>query len=283
MERFATSLLGEAKTLLLATDGSPFSDGAIQEAIFFGQACRARIIVLHVVQSQAESIHSANFAIRQAQQECAPHLDQIRKMADDVGVQLEVVVVGSSKPEKTIVEQAQLRHADVILMGRQGKTGHLSRLVGKMTARVISQRFPRVLVAPKDFIITGNQILLAVDDSENSRQVILEALALGRTCVTLQGMTVMTVIKDENDRLQAQGLVDSVCEQARQDGLPIPCHTVVEVGDPAERIITVAQQRMVDMILLGSPGKAGMMKMLLGHVTENVIGRAHCAVLVISA
>jgi nucleotide-binding universal stress UspA family protein len=283
MERFATSLLGEAKTLLLATDGSPFSDGAIQEAIFFGQACRARVIVLHVVLSQAESIHSANFAIRQAQQELAPHLDHIRKMADDVGVQLEVVVVGSNKPEKTIVEQARLRHADVILMGRQGKTGHLSRLVGKMTAKVISQRFPRVLVAPKDFIITGSQILLAVDDSENSRQVILEALSLGRTCVTLQGMTVMTVVKDETDQPRAQALVDGVCDQARQDGLPIPCQAVVEVGEPAERIIAVAQKNQADMILLGGPGKKGVMKMLMGHVTENVIGLAHCAVLVISA
>ncbi len=283
MERFATSLLGEAKTLLLATDGSPFSDGAIQEAIFFGQACRARVIVLHVVLSQAESIHSANFAIRQAQQELAPHLDHIRKMAGDVGVQLEVVVVGSNKPEKTIVEQARLRHADVILMGRLGKTGHLSRLVGKMTAKVISQRFPRVLVAPKDFIITGSQILLAVDDSENSRQVILEALSLGRTCVTLQGMTVMTVVKDETDQPQAQALVDGVCDQARQDGLPIPCQAVVEVGEPAERIIAVAQKNQADMILLGGPGKKGVMKMLMGHVTENVIGLAHCAVLVISA
>lgn len=282
MERFATSLLGEAKTILLATDGSPFSDGAIQEAIFFGQACRARVIVLHVVLSQAESIHSANFAIRKSQQELAPHLDHIRKMADDGGVQLEVVVVGSTKPEKTIVDQARLRHADVILMGRKGKTGHLSRLVGKMTVKVISQRFPRVLVAPKDFIITGSQILLAVDDSNNSRQVALEALSLGRTCVTLQGMTVMTVVKDESDQPQARALVDGVCDQAKQDGLLIPCQAVVEVGDPAERIIAVAQKRKVDMILLGGPGKKGVMKILMGHVTENVIGLAHCAVLVIS-
>jgi nucleotide-binding universal stress UspA family protein len=152
-----------------------------------------------------------------------------------------------------------------------------------MTARVINQRFPRVLVAPKDFIITGSQILLAVDDSENSRQVILEALSLGRTCVTLQGMTVMTVVKDETDQPKAQALVDGVCDQARQDGLLIPCRAVVEVGDPAERIITVAQKSTVDMILLGGPGKKGVMKMLMGHVTENVIGLAHCAVLVISA
>ena len=59
MDRFATSLLGEAKTLLLATDGSHFSEGAVQEAIFFGQACQAKIVVLHVVRLATESIGAA--------------------------------------------------------------------------------------------------------------------------------------------------------------------------------------------------------------------------------
>ena len=134
MDRFSTSLLGEAKTLLVATDGSRFSEGAIQEAIFFGQACSAKVIILHVVGIQAESISAANFAVRQGQQELVPHLDHIRAMARDSGVEIEVVVVGSSKPEKTIVEQARLRGANVILMGRHGKGGRLSLLVGKMTS-----------------------------------------------------------------------------------------------------------------------------------------------------
>ena len=122
MERFSTSLLGEAKTLLIATDGSQFSEGAIQEAIFFGQACQAKVIVLHVVIVQAESISAANFLVRQGREEIAPHLDHIRAMAKDGGVELEIVVVGSSRLETTIVEQARLRGADVILMGRRGKT-----------------------------------------------------------------------------------------------------------------------------------------------------------------
>jgi nucleotide-binding universal stress UspA family protein len=37
------------------------------------------------------------------------------------------------------------------------------------------------------------------------------------------------------------------------------------------------------MILLGGRGKGGIAKMLKGHVTENVIGHAHCAVLVVTA
>ena len=283
MERFSTSLLGEAKTLLLATDGSRFSDGAIQEAIFFGQACRARVVVLHVVSTQVESISAANFAVRQGQQEMAPHLDHIRTMARDSGVEIEVVVVGSGKPEQTIVEQARLRKADVILMGRHGKTGRLALLVGKMTAKVIAQGFPRVLVAPKDFIITGSRVLVAVNDSPNSRRAAEEALSLGRACATLQRLTVMSVARRDEERLRARQLVDEVCAQGNREGLAIPCDTLVEVGDPAECIVAAARDQEVDMILLGGLGKKGVAKMLMGNVTEKVIGRAHCAVLVVTA
>jgi len=283
MERFATSLLGESKTLLLAIDGSLFSEGAIQEAIFFGQACRAKVIVLHVVPVQAESIGAANFAVRQGREQLAPYLDRIRAMAKDSGVELEVVVVGSSKPENTIVEQARLREADVILMGRHGKAGRLALLIGSMTGKVIAQGFPRVLVAPKDFIITGTQVLLALNDSPNSRQAAKEALSLGRTCTTLQKITVLTVAEQEKDCEAARQLAKAVCDQAVREQLPVPCEPLVVVGKPVDRIVEVAQDRQVDMILIGSRGRRSLSKMLGGQVTEHVIGRAHCAVLVVNA
>lgn len=282
MERFSTSLLGQAKTLLLATDGSPFSDGAVQEAIFFGQACRARVVVLHVVRTEAESIRAANSTVMQRRQEMDPHLDQIRKMARDSGVEIEVVVVGTGSPEKTIVEQARLRKADVILMGRHGKTGRLSLLVGNMTAKVIGQGFPRVLVVPKNFLITGSHILLALDGSANSRLAAQEALSLGQTCTTLNRLTILSVVKKGEEQVRARAMVDEVCAQYRQDGLTVACEPLVLAGSPAALIVEAARDRQVDMILMGGRGKGFMAKMLMGRVTENVIGRAHCAVLVVT-
>ncbi|OQX08855.1 MAG: universal stress protein UspA [Desulfobulbaceae bacterium A2] len=283
MDRFSTSLLGEAKTLLLATDGSHYSDGAIQEAIFFGQACGARVVVLHTVNADAESLSAAHSAVMQRQHEMEPHLNQIRKMAQDSGVECEVVVVATSSPEKTIVEQAALRKADVILMGRHGKTARLSLLVGSMTAKVIGQGFPHVLVVPKDFLITGAQVLLALDGSANSRLAAEEALSLGRKCRTLQRLTIMSVSKREDELSAAQALVDEVSAKAREEGSRVSCETLVQVGNPVELIVQAAKERNVDMILLGGKGKSSMAKMLMGHVTENVIGRAHCAVLVVTA
>ena len=192
--------------------------------------------------TQAESIGAANYAVRQGQQELAPHLDHIRKMAEDSGVEIEAVVVGSNKPEQTIVEQARLREADVILMGRHGKTGPLSLLVGKMTAKVIAQGFPRVLVAPKDFIITGSHVLVAVNDSANSRQAMQEALKLGRTCTTLQRMTVMAVV----DRVTSSKVLNRWSRRSAPRASRLECvlpfEPLVLAGDPADRIIEAARK-----------------------------------------
>lgn len=281
MERFSTSLLGQASTLLLATDGSHFSEGAVQEAIFFGQACQAKVVVLHVVPVDAESIKAANSAVMKRQHELTPHLDQIRRMARDSGVELEVVVVGSIKPERTIVEQARIRNADAILMGRHGRAARMSLLVGSMTAKVIGQGFPRVLVVPKDFLITGASVLLAVDGSPNSRLAAQEALSLGRTCSTLERLTVMSVAAKGNDMDQARALVDDVIGRCLQAGLPAVCDPLVRSGNPAKLIVETAKERNVDMILIGGRGKRFMPKMFMGGVTEQVIGKAHCAVLVV--
>ncbi|ADW18446.1 UspA domain-containing protein [Desulfobulbus propionicus DSM 2032] len=283
MECSGTSLLGEAKTLLVATDGSPFSEGAVREALFFGQACHARVIVLHVVHTQVESINAAHFAVRQGQQDLTPHLERIRVMAQDSGVAVEVVVIGSSTPEKAIVDQARLRQADVIVMGRHGKSGRLSLLVGKMTAKVIAQGFPRVLVAPRDCTINGSRILLAANDSANGRRAVEEALGLSRACAGLERLTVLTVAGREEDRPQAEALVAEICGQARRQGLRIPWEPLVAVGDPAACIVEAAQVQHVDMILIGGRGRGGVAKLLKGHVTEKVIGQASCAVLVVSA
>jgi nucleotide-binding universal stress UspA family protein len=47
-----------------------------------------------------------------------------------------------------------------------------------------------------------------------------------------------------------------------------------------EVIAAAAQERNVDMILIGGHGK-GLSKLLMGHVTEKVIGKTQCAVLVV--
>jgi universal stress protein A len=50
-------------------------------------------------------------------------------------------------------------------------------------------------------------------------------------------------------------------------------------GDPATEIVRVAQEEGVDLIVLGTHGRTGLTRLLMGSVAENVVRRAPCPVL----
>lgn len=60
-------------------------------------------------------------------------------------------------------------------------------------------------------------------------------------------------------------------------GLEIKDH-MVEIGQPAERILELAKRLNVDQIIMGSRGLSPLKELLLGSVSERVVRGAHCPV-----
>jgi len=58
---------------------------------------------------------------------------------------------------------------------------------------------------------------------------------------------------------------------------------LLEEGDPATAILQVAQERRCDLIVLGTHGRRGLGRMLLGSVAEQVVRKAPCPVLTVRA
>ncbi|MGR0482864.1 MAG: universal stress protein [Candidatus Electronema sp. V4] len=276
-------LIGRAEVIALATDGSSYTDGAAQEAIFLAQACGAKLVVLHVIPIDAESEFGAGIlsTVESLSEEISGHVDKILKMAKDANVVCEAFVEESYQPDKTIVELALREKADILIMGRHGRAGLLKLLVGSMTAKVIGRGFPKVLVVPKDFAIGGEKVLVAVDGSESSDLAVEEAVGMGENCSNLKEVYAVSVASSEDGLAQAQELVEAVCKKGFEKAPHVAFHPLALIGKHAPEVITAAaRERNVDMILIGGHGK-GLSKLLMGHVTEKVIGKAHCAVLVL--
>ncbi len=53
------------------------------------------------------------------------------------------------------------------------------------------------------------------------------------------------------------------------------------VGEPAAEIVSFAQGRGVDLLVLGTHGRTGLEHALMGSIAERVVRRAHCPVLTI--
>ena len=58
---------------------------------------------------------------------------------------------------------------------------------------------------------------------------------------------------------------------------------MIEEGQPDEVIVGTAAARGADLIVLGSHGRTGMAKLLLGSTSERVINQTTCPVLVVTA
>lgn len=67
----------------------------------------------------------------------------------------------------------------------------------------------------------------------------------------------------------------------RAVSIPEETPYLVRVGRPADVILDVAREWPTDLIVIGSHGRSGVARVLLGSVAESVVRRAPCPVLIV--
>ena len=77
---------------------------------------------------------------------------------------------------------------------------------------------------------------------------------------------------------KARGYVEEVKKQAEASA--VKAETFVREGEAYQAIIELAKARDVNIIVMGSHGRTGLKRLLMGSVAEKVIGYAPCPVLV---
>ncbi len=86
------------------------------------------------------------------------------------------------------------------------------------------------------------------------------------------------LISDKEFKM-AECLVKDTKELAEKEG--VSTHGFVYSGKPFDAIVNMAKEKHADLIVVGSHGRTGLAKILMGSVTERVIGLSECAVLVV--
>jgi nucleotide-binding universal stress UspA family protein len=74
-------------------------------------------------------------------------------------------------------------------------------------------------------------------------------------------------------------VLDAAAAGARKEGIEVQTHPVE--GDPAEAILSVAEETKADLIVVGNKGMTGARRYLLGSVPNNVSHHAPCSVIIV--
>jgi nucleotide-binding universal stress UspA family protein len=83
-------------------------------------------------------------------------------------------------------------------------------------------------------------------------------------------------------QLSAQKHLDRLVRKAKRAGVPAS-GILLDVGVPAERITRLARARHADVIVMGTHGRTGLTRALMGSVAARVVATAACPVLTVRA
>ncbi len=271
--------LSKMDKVLVATDGSPYSEGAVREAINFAKRCSSRLYAITVLETNPEYESIGSNVFEKEEAEARKHLETVKERAAREGVVCEIIFHSDRSANEAIVEESVERKIDLIVIGRRGRTRLAKLLLGTVGAKVIGHAPCTVLVVPRAARIEYKTILAAVDGSRHSEAAVREAISIAKKCGSR--LVVLSVMHDETGRAESEGHVNHAVELARKEGLQ--AEGVTAVGRSSDVIVEQAGGRGVDLIVMGTFGKTGLKKALLGSATEKVIGHAGCAVLVAQA
>jgi hypothetical protein len=265
--------------LLLVTDGSIFSEGATREAIDVAKSCSSKLYVMSVLESNPEYETIGLDVFQKEETEARRYLDSIKAKALQEGINCETIFYRCEEAYRHIVNEAAERNIDMIFIGRRGRKGLAKLLLGEVAAKVIGNAPCKVLVIPKAAKIEYKKILAATDGSKHSEAAAFEAINIAKRCGS--NLIAVSVSRSESELAEAKSNVTKVIYLAQKEGISV--ETITPIGRSYDAIVETAGGRGVDLIVMGTYGKTGLKKLLMGSTTEKVIGLAGCAVLVVKS
>jgi nucleotide-binding universal stress UspA family protein len=87
----------------------------------------------------------------------------------------------------------------------------------------------------------------------------------------------------EEEKVEMQKILHEIVEKAAKMGLEIKSKIIMspQTTNAATAIVKYAEDEKVDLIVVGTRGRSGLTRMLLGSVASGVVTYAHCPVLVV--
>lgn len=295
--------------VLAATDLSAPADEAIRQADAWAAGEGGDLIVCHVVPSPPPS----NPLFPQQNERDALRIVELERLAAEYLEQRVIAVtqrepgtftisVDSGVPEAVIVGEAEESRADLVVIANRGATGMARLSIGTIAARVLRFAHCSVLLA-RPYHPTG-QVVAATDLSDPSLPAVHAGVAEARKrkaklTIVHNVDTTPIFVPPLESTMSSAGMAPlpstappmtsptELLERARRhlrevmDSHHVEGDCVVTEGEPSTSIVRLAEEKHAELLVIGTHGRTGLMRIALGSTAERVIEATNCPVLVV--
>jgi nucleotide-binding universal stress UspA family protein len=287
--------------VLIGTTLGEESDQVVRSGLAVARAAGARAFLLHVAQPEPQLVGYEVGAgplldleqIAQGEEELQRQIERLGAGGPDLAGSK--VQIGA--PHRILIETAEKIGADLIVVGATGSGPFAAELLGSTADRVLRKAPCPVLIVRGELPVPPRRVLAPVDlsilsgDSFRCGLQMLAQLA-GSAEVQVRAVHALSLL----DALAFRQRTGTSVEQAAQhvaaqlqrfvlenrSDLPFPVEATVLPEEPRFEILREVEEHPVDLLILGTHGRGGMDRLVLGSVASTVARKAPCSVLVIS-
>ena len=298
--------------VLFPTDFSACAEGAYRHAAWLADRFGAELHVLHVVEDpdaperdwpEAAGTGHVRISLADVCEDLGLPLPPPAHDYDpyDLVEVVEAEVVGRKAPD-AILDYVHDEEIDMVVVGTHGRRGWRRGVLGSV-AEAVARRAPcpvltvRPLDAPGDGAWPPSRVLLAVDavpydgfdegDAPTAARwaaglsvayhAPLEVVHVTSPAVAALG----GAAESERVRTRAREALETLADALRREtDSDLPVTVTVRTGDPADSVRAVAEEARTHLLVVGTHGRSGPGRALLGSVAEDLIRTAPCPVLV---
>lgn len=284
--------MGKYRKILVAFDVSEPGANALRQAFRLANDEKCWITVVSVIPPYEGDLAMTGLAnLGEAMQKpCEDALAEAKRIAEAERALIKTVCETGPIHER-IIDVAEEENCDLIVLGRTGRRGLGRALIGSVAARVIGFSRRDVMVVPPGARIGWERLLLATDGSRYSAAAGERAIDFAKSYGgEIQAVSVVDIPPEtfaeamnavEKLTAKAKEFVEDVKKAAQARG--VKATGFVGEGEAYQVITSLAEKERADVIVMGSHGRTGLRRLLMGSVAERAIGHASCPVLVVKS
>lgn len=271
------------KNILVAIDFSESSENVLNNSIQFAKMFHSKITLIHVLPDDIGN-DKVKTLVNQAANN---HLKEINDKLVSEGIETGDPILDYGRYSDCIVNASDRINANLVIVGSGEKLEKDKFQLGITAENIIRKSDKPVFVVKNKQPLEINNIICPIDFSQESSRALKDAIIIARMFkAKLVILSVYSLFRQTFTKLEAA----KINEQRRKDHevefnkflepfnfVDVNIEKVLKGGDPAIEILKSIKKTKADLVVMGTTGRSGINKVLMGSVTEKVVREVLCS------
>lgn len=271
------------KRMLVAVDFSNSSENVLKNSIKFAKTFQSEITLIHILPDDIDD-EKVSLLVKSA---ASARLKELSDIIKEEGVDIGNPILEYGNYCDKIVNASDKINANLVIVGAGEKLKKDAFQLGTTAEKIIRKSNKPVLVVKNDQTSDIRNIICPVDFSEESSRALHSAITLSRMFdAKLLILSVYIFYHHTFTKLDPFKINEQrKLEQEKQLNKFLKEFNLVDInvvkkiagGEPAEEILKTIKNNNSDLLIMGTTGKSGISKILMGSVTEKVTREVLCS------